>query len=191
MSPYSNCNYTFFFIFLIFIGGLIACNYTHREDRSGEYLMQKAIAENSTMNDHDRLFLIECCRISLEMMELTKLGYEKAENNELRELAKDFSNVYRALYDQASELARNNSVNFPLSLLESDQIELKCIPAKPGNGFDKRYCEQMIREQRYMLEAARRFSDDAADTDVRAYARNYAHRLTEMIEQLTSYYKDE
>jgi len=191
MSPYTNCNYTFFFIFLVFIGGLIACNITDTEIISGEYLGNNHIVDNSTLNEHDRLFLIQMGEISLKMIALTRLGYERSKNNNLRALAKEFSSVHHELYDQASELARYNSVSFPLFLMKSDQLELNKLSAKSLNDFDSIYCYQMIREQTYMLETIRRFSDDASDTDVRAYARNYAHRLTEMMDQLTVLYKKE
>lgn len=180
MTPIVHRQHCFTCIFFFFIIGLLACNYTRQGDKESESLVRKDIAENAITNEHDGSFLMQCGSSSLKLMEMAKIAQSKSGSDEIKALAAEVLDLHRSLYDEASELALHKSVSLPTVLTESDKFDVDKLSAVAASGFDAAFCELLMREQNYMLEAAKRFSDDARDSDVMAFARAYGGRVNEL-----------
>jgi putative membrane protein len=177
-------NNAFILIFMTFICGMLACNYDRQGERESENLARTQPAEENRINEHDGAFLMQAGAYSLKMIEIAKLGMNRAKHEDVRELAREVEHIHQVLYKDAVELAQAKGVSIPVIVNESDKIEIEKLDRENADVFEKRLCDLLKREHDQMLQSASRFTDDGKDSDVRAYARNYSGRVNELVHNI-------
>lgn len=162
---------------------MTACNYSKQGEKESENLVRKEIADNSVTNQHDGSYLMQCGNASLKIIRLAQIAATKSTNESIRSLAGDVREVHNTLYDDAGNLGMRKNVSIPVVMSETDKLELEQFTNGTAEEFDAKFCELLLREQNSILEASKRFMDDAKDDDIRAYARLYSGRVDELNEK--------
>jgi putative membrane protein len=177
-------NNSFILLFMVFICGMLACNYEKQGERESENIVREQNEAQNQLNEHDGSFLMQTGAYSLKMIEVAKLGMNRAKHDDVRELAKEVEHIHQMLYKDAVEIAQQKGVSIPVIVNESDKIEIEQLDREKADAFDVRICEILKREHNLMMESASRFTDDGKDSDIRAFARNYSGRINELVQSI-------
>jgi putative membrane protein len=122
----------------------------------------------------DENFLRGAAQTSMAEIELGDLAFTRAENSELRTLAKALADEHRALNSDLYSVATQEGVAMPGSLDAETRLVVNGIAAKDGEEFDRAFLAWLDAahiSQANLYDAQMRQSGDA---DVRDFARKWA-----------------
>src|SRR5688572_14172635 len=128
-------NNFFVLLFGIFICGMLACNYEKQGERQSESIVREQTEEQNQLNEHDGSFLMQTGAYSLKMIEVAKLGMNRAKHDDVRELAREVEHIHQILYKDAVEIAQQKGVSIPVIVNESDKLEIEKLDREKTEEF--------------------------------------------------------
>lgn len=125
----------------------------------------------------DRKALRDMAEASLAEAQAGKLALEKAERDDVKQLARQVVEGHTLLLDATKRLAQAKGVDLPQRLKAKHQATLRQLRATGGGRFDKAYLSAILNDHRETLDALESIAKNAHDPDVKAAAERALSRL--------------
>ncbi len=141
--------------------------------------VKTADAENSQMadsmqvapvNDQDSKFLTAAASGGMMEVELGNIAQQQAYNKRVKAFGAMMVNDHSKANRELKELAANKQVALPYEMSNEHKKMVEDLKTKNGRDFDKAYMDMMVDDHKEDVEAFRKSTNDAVDSDIRGFA---------------------
>lgn len=171
--------------FITFISFTIAsCDNKAKVEDSKEVAEDQNEAKMDGMkSENDAEFLVNVAESNQEEIALGKLIQEKGSMADVRELGKMMEMSHSKSHAELVALAAQKSITLPETKTEDvNESYKKMNEMKPGNDFDKEYCDLMIDRHKKNIDMFEKASTDSIDPDIKLMAANMLPDLRKHLE---------
>lgn len=171
--------------FITFISFTIAsCDNKAKVEDSKEVAEDQNEAKMDGMkSENDAEFLVNVAESNQEEIALGKLIQEKGSMADVRELGKMMEMSHSKSHAELVALAAQKSITLPETKTEDvNESYKKMSEMKPGNDFDKEYCDLMIDRHKKNIDMFEKASTDSIDPDIKLMAANMLPDLRKHLE---------
>lgn len=130
----------------------------------------KATTAASSLSRSERRFIEKAARGGMEELEQSKLAMDKAQNPQVRELAKRIVDDHSKANAELMKLASAKGVTAPATMEGSERRNLERLAKKTGTGFDREYTDDMVDEHQKDVREFRSMAKSSKDADLKAFA---------------------
>jgi putative membrane protein len=132
--------------------------------------MSKGATAASSLSAGERRFIEKVGQNGKAGVEISKLALEKAENPQVKELAKQLIEGHTKANAELMKLASAKGVTIPAEMDRSHKRLLDKLAKKSGNAFDREYTDEMEDDHSKEVREFRSMSKSAKDPEVKAFA---------------------
>lgn len=171
--------------FITFISFTIAsCDNKAKVEDSKEVAEDQNEAKMDGMkSENDAEFLVNVAESNQEEIALGKLIQEKGSMADVRELGKMMEMSHSKSHAELVALAAQKSITLPETKTEDvNESYKKMNEMKPGNDFDKEYCDLMIDRHKKNIDMFEKASTDSIDPNIKLMAANMLPDLRKHLE---------
>jgi putative membrane protein len=118
----------------------------------------------------DRLFIIQATLGNMFEMRLAQTAQQKAESDEVKQLAQRIMQDHQKVNDQLAQLAKKQGVDVPTDIPQVHQMEIQAISSLSGREFDQEYVSCMKAAHAKDVSKYEDKSRLSKNEDVRQYA---------------------
>lgn len=125
----------------------------------------------------DRRFVTKAAEGGMAEIDVAKLATEKASNSEVKSFAQKLVDDHQMVATELEGIAAQKNVK-----LDDDNDHdhtYKKLSKKSGSDFDQEFVEHMIDEHEKDIKMFEKASEDAKDSDVKAFAAKHVDHLRE------------
>lgn len=164
------------FIFLC----MTACNNSSKETVEKADSINK---QNSTISGGPNIssaeFLVRVANSGMAEVEVTALAQQKAENQEVKDLATMLNHDHAALNDAVKSLAALKSIILPDSMTADKKQMITDLEKKSGKDFDAAFLTAMVSAHETSIASFEKTAAEETDMEVKSFAEQTLPKLRE------------
>jgi putative membrane protein len=152
---------------------------TRTDDRTttGQRTDDRYTTGQTSSVDADRDFMVKACQANLAEVEAGRLAESKATNADVKKFAQHMVEDHTAANDQLMSLAGRTNFRLPARPDDAHQKDVAKLAGMSGAEFDRKYMEMMVTDHQKAVALFEKWSKDAKDDDVRAWAEKTLPKL--------------
>jgi putative membrane protein len=127
-------------------------------------------AQSSSLSRSERRFIEKTLEKGMQDVELSKLALDKAQNPQVKELAKRLVEDHPKANAELMKLATAKGVTPPAAVDASHKRKIEKMSKKSGRDFDRDYADEMEDDHSKEVREFRSMAKSAKDPDVKAFA---------------------
>lgn len=132
----------------------------------------------------DQKFLIETAQAGMMEVQAAQLAQQKAESEEVKQLAKQLEQEHSKANEQLKALAQQKNVSLPSDIGPKHQNHLSKLQNLSGAQFDKAYLKMQADHHKRDVKAFQRHSERSMDSDVKEFASKTLPSLQQHLQQV-------
>ena len=171
-------------LLLLFIA---ACNNskTDKEVKTDTTSQTNKMADSPTA----ATFLSNVANAGMAEVEVTALAQQKAQNQEVKDLAAMLNHDHTALNGVVKGLASQKNVALPDSMSADKRQMISDLDKKTGKDFDKTFIEAMITAHEKSIASFEKTANEETDADVKNFASQTLPKLKEHLDMAVALQK--
>ena len=136
----------------------------------------------TTLDYKDKKFIQKAARDGMAEVELGRLAQRKASDEEVKQFAAQMEQDHRQANDELRQIAESKGISMPASLDSAQNKKIANFKKESGSDFDRKYMADMVLEHEEDLKFFREASQNAADPEVKGFARKTEHNISEHLD---------
>jgi putative membrane protein len=148
--------------------GTFSCNSNQTTEDTKEVAEEHN--EGKFDNTKDAKFLVNAAEINLEEILLGQLAQQNSTMTDVKELGKIMEKTNRKSLTQLSDLASKKLITIPTAPTDKAKDDYEKLSGKSGIGFDKEYCNKMVKVHKEAISKFEKASTESNDADIREWA---------------------
>jgi len=164
---------------ITFVTMVTACDPTpNRENTTdvAEDQNEETVGEN--LEDESE-FLVEAASGGLYEVEMAKLAQQKAQLQEVKDLAARILEDHTQANEKLNQLATSKGISVPPAMGDEEQRKYDKFSEMEADGFDEDYIEQMVQDHKNDISDFEEAGEELDDPDVKAFASRTLPTLKE------------
>ena len=127
--------------------------------------------------EDDAKFMVDAAEGNMLQIELGKLAQKNAMAKDVKNLGSVLEKAHTKAQEELQVLANKKQVSLP-GMLSSDGQDCKNKMSKEtGSGFEKEYCDKIVKHHQESIERFEKAAGEASDSDVKAWATSMLPEL--------------
>lgn len=118
----------------------------------------------------DALFLVYAAELNLKGIQLGQLAQQKSKVVDIKKLGKMMEESHQKSQNELTALAYKKSMSLPISLTDASQKDFAKLSDILDAGFDKEYCDMMVKEHQDAIIEFDKAAIESTDPDIQAWA---------------------
>lgn len=164
---------------ITFVTMVTACDPTPNRENTTE-VAEDQNEEVVTDNLEDESeFLVEAASGGLYEIEMAKLAQQKAQSQEVKDLANRLLEDHTQANEKLKQLATSKGINVPAAMGDEEQRKYNQFSEMATEEFDEDYIEQMVKDHKDDISEFEEAAEDLDDPDVKAFASSTLPALKE------------
>jgi putative membrane protein len=165
------------------LGPLLGCHHeAPGDDTADDFhpawdMPREEAANPAAIQDQD--FLIQAAQANHAEIELGRLAERKTTNADVRSFGRHMIEDHSASMDELSKLAQKKGIQLPSGPDDAHVRDAERLTGTIGAVFDRMYVRMMVDDHVKAVALFKKAMDDAADSDVRAWAQATLPKLRE------------
>jgi putative membrane protein len=131
----------------------------------------------------DQHFMKEAAEGGMAEVELGQLAADKASSPDVKDFAQRMVKDHSQANDQLKQIATKKNVTLPTSPSAKDEMTKKKLSKMSGDGFDKAYMADMVKDHKKDIAAFEKESNSGQDPDVKQFATQTLPTLQDHLKQ--------
>ncbi len=156
---------------------ITACN------NSGKDSVEKADSANKenpiATSSSSAEFLVRVANSGMAEVQVTSIAQQKAQNQDVKDLAAMLNHDHAALNDVVKGLASQKNIALPDSMTADKKDMISGLEQKSGNDFDKEFLSAMVKAHESSIESFEKTANEESDADVKNFAAQTLPKLKE------------
>lgn len=128
-------------------------------------------------------FLVRVANSGMAEVEVTALAQQKAQSQEVKDLAAMLNHDHTALNDVVKGLAAQKTIALPDSMTADKRQMIDDLNKKSGKDFDKDFLDAMISAHKTSIESFERTASNETDAEVKNFAAQTLPKLREHLDK--------
>jgi putative membrane protein len=144
-------------------------------------------ASGAKVSAQDEKFARDISHANLAEIATGKLAMSKAQSDAVRKFGQHMVDEHSTLQSEASQLASAKGMPVPSSPDLKHQAEMKKLELASGQGFDRAYMQQMVKDHTDTLQLLQQAAAQASDPQLKAQAQKaipHVQQHLQMAQQL-------
>jgi putative membrane protein len=148
------------------------------QDATSQDKQSSSAAQESTGNlsSQDEKFAREAAKGGMTEVELGRLGTEKAQSSEVKQLAQRILQDHTKANQELTQIAQQKGLDLPK---QAEQKHVEHLKSLSGNEFDKAYVQHMVKDHKKDIKKFERASTECQDADLKQFASKTLPTLKE------------
>jgi putative membrane protein len=131
----------------------------------------RQIAQNPGQNAAEKLFVLNAAQGNLKEEQLGQMVQQKAQNQQVKDLAKQITQDHQQLQQQLQQAAQALGVQLPQSLPEAEQQKIQILASLPADQLDKQFTITAEADHARDITEYQAVAQTAQDQQVKQYAQ--------------------
>jgi putative membrane protein len=127
-------------------------------------------ADDAAVNSSDKSFMKNAAEAGMAEVKAGEMAKAKSANPDVKAFGEQMVTDHTKAGDELKALASTKKVEMPKSPSLMQQGKAKLLDAKTGADFDKAFAETMVSDHKTVVDAFKKASTEATDSDVKAFA---------------------
>jgi len=136
-------------------------------------------AADSPLDSADKSFVTDAYSDGLAEISVAELAQNKTANADVKAFAAQIIADHTQANGDLKNIADAKNVPVATSPSVTAQAKSKLLDVRSGNSFDKAFADDMVSDHKKAIEAFEKASNDAQDSDVKAFATKVLPKLKE------------
>lgn len=146
-------------------------------------LTAQAQSDSSDKTSHrDNKFIENAAEANLSQVELGKLGTQKTQNDQVKQLAQNLQTDHQKANDQLQPIAQTAGVKLPDKIDHKHQRELSRLEKLSGAEFDKEFATVALRQHADTLDMFQKEAQKGENSATKGYAQNLLPSLQQHLD---------
>jgi len=166
---------------IVFPGLLWVCFAACNNSKTDKEVTTDTASQTNTMANSTTAatFLSNVANAGMAEVEVTALAQQKAQNQEVKDLAAMLNHDHSALNDVVKGLASQKNVALPDSMSVDKRQMISDLDKKTGKDFDKAFIDAMITAHESSIASFEKIANEETDADVKNFASQTLPKLKE------------
>lgn len=142
----------------------------------------KKEAKKGSLAGGDMKYLRQMAESNLAEVQAGKLGASKASSGEVKQFAQHMVDDHGKMLSEIRSMAKTKSAQVPSQPSKKHQDAMKKLRSAKGDGFDKAFMTQMVKDHEDALKLVQDASKSAKDPQLKAAAEKAAPEIQKHLE---------
>ncbi len=153
------------------LGSQIGCEKSGDRNASSQSRSQTPDEVAQSGQKGDPTFVTMTAQANLAEVDAGRLAVKKTSNPEVKRFAQHMIDDHTQANSELSDLARKKGIDMPFQADEAHQKDAARLAGMNGADFDRSYMMMMVNDHQKVVSMFEKYSGEASDPDVRAFAR--------------------